>query len=274
VSGLWVIASLTFREAARRRILALAFFLGVAFLALYTLALHLLLPDLPSNVLMRGQIFKTLLLLGLYAVNFLTVMMSVLTSVDTLAGEIRSGTIQTVVSKPVARWEVVLGKWLGFVGMLTVYVLLMSGGVAGAVYSYVGFSTGALAVAIGLMWLEGLVLLSITFLGGTMLSTLATGVLAIGLHGLAFLGGWIEEFGSYFESKTPASIGIVSSLIMPSEAMWRRAAYEIQKPILGRGGMGPFSGGAVPSDWMVAYAVVYTLVALALAVRVFSKRDL
>ncbi len=134
--GVWVLMRLTFREAARRKILLAALLLGLAFLGLYGLGLHLSLAESPlgrapgrENVLLRRQIMNVLLSLGLYAVNWLTVMMTVLTSVDTLAGEISSGAIQAVVTKPIRRWEVVLGKFAGFTGMLTLYLLLMAGGV-------------------------------------------------------------------------------------------------------------------------------------------------
>ena len=62
------------------------------------------------------EIYNFLAMAGLYVVNFLVVMMTVLTSVDTLAGEIASGTMQAVATKPLRRFEIVLGKWLGFGG--------------------------------------------------------------------------------------------------------------------------------------------------------------
>ncbi len=69
-----------------------------------------------------------LLLAGLYAVTFLSIAMGALLGADTLSGEINSGTIQTIVTKPVRRSDVVIGKWLGFVILLGLYSLLMSGG--------------------------------------------------------------------------------------------------------------------------------------------------
>lgn len=274
MTGIGVIAGLTCKEASRRRILAIAFLLGLAFLTLYGVALHLILQHQPPNMVLRQIMQKFLLTMGLYAVNFLTVMMAVFVSVDTLAGEMASGTMQTLVSKPIARWKVLIGKWLGFVGMITLYVALMAGGVAGLMYLERGFVPRYLWLGLSLMLLEGLLLLSVTFLAGTSLSTLAAGVVGIGLHGLAFLGGWIEEFGVTTGSPTAAHIGVLASLIMPSEALWRRAAYEIQSPMVGALGRGPFSTGSVPSWAMVAYAGLYLLTALALAIYRFSKKDL
>ncbi|MFN2199355.1 MAG: ABC transporter permease subunit [Anaerolineales bacterium] len=126
----FIIARLTFHEAARRRILLAALLLGLLFLVIYGLGLHFIRLEearSPINTAAgRNEIFNFLMLAGLYVVNFLTVMMTVLTSVDTLSGEIASGTIHTVVAKPIRRWEVVIGKWLGFVLMLSLYILMMA----------------------------------------------------------------------------------------------------------------------------------------------------
>ncbi len=274
--GYWVITRLTVREAVRRKILPAALAFGLAFLILYAVGLHLSLKEGNAplrNPLLRRQILNVLLIMGLYAVNWLTVMMSVLTSVDTLAGEISSGTVQAVVTKPIRRREVVLGKWIGYAIMLALYVLLMAGGVILEVYFFGGYAPEGLAAGMALMFLESLLLLSVTFFGGAWLTTLATGVLAFGLHAMAFLGGWIEEFGSMAQNQTAVNIGILASLVMPSEALWRRAAFELQGPAIGFGRT-PFSVTSVPNLAMVAYAAAYGAIALSLAIRRFSRRDL
>ncbi len=278
--GVVVMAELTVREAARRKILVAALLVGIAFLALYGLGLYLITgrtslgSGLPGNPIIRRTALNLLMIMGLYAVNWLAVVMTILTSVDTLAGEISSGTIQSVVSKPVRRTEVVLGKWLGFALMLTAYLAVLAGGVLLELWLLAGHHPPRVAGALGLMWLEMLVLLAVTFRAGASLTTLATGVVVFGLHVLAFLGGWVEEIGSLAQSQMAVNIGIVVSLIMPSESMWRLAASDLQGPVIGAFGRSPFSVASVPSPWMVAYATVYLLVALALALRAFSRRDL
>jgi Cu-processing system permease protein len=195
-----------------------------------------------------------------------------------LSGEISSGTIQTLASKPIRRWEIVMGKWLGFAGMLTLYLLLMGGGVMGIVFLRTGYTAPHPLRALELIWLNALVLLSFSILGGTTLSTLANGVLVFGLYGIAFLGGWIEQIGSFLPdqaaSHTAVNIGIITSLIMPSEALWKRAAHELQSPLVAALGFSPFSSAYYPSLLMVMYAVLYTVIALILAVLLFKQRDL
>jgi ABC-type transport system involved in multi-copper enzyme maturation permease subunit len=199
---------------------------------------------------------------------------TILTSADTVAGEINSGVIQAVVTKPIRRWEVLLGKWLGFAAMLTAYLLFMAGGMLVEVRLIAGHTPAHVPEALGLLWLESLLLLAVTFRFGASFSTLATGVSVFGLHILAFLGGWVEEFGWLAHSQTAVNLGVLASVAMPSESLWRRAAFDLQGPVVGGFGRGPFSIGSVPSGWMVVYAGLYLVVALALAVRQFSKRDL
>jgi len=274
------IARLTFREASRRWILWVALLLGLAFLVIFALGFNEISRDIRQRAaggmptLQQSEIYNFMAMAGLYAVNFLTVMMAVLTSVDTLSGEIASGTIHTLVSKPVRRWEILLGKWLGYAAMLLAYLLLMAGGVVAVVYLISGYTPPNVLRGLALMGFNVLLLLSVSFMGGAWLSTLANGVLVFGLYGVAFIGGWIEQFGALLRNQTAINIGVVCSLIMPSEALWKRAAFEMQSPLVAALGFSPFITSSVPSPMMVAYAGLYLLAALGLALRLFQRRDL
>lgn len=278
--GVRIIASLTIREAGRRRIILAAFILGLAFLALYAIGLYFMLIDartgMPRTIpaVARHQAINLLLMMGLYTVNWLLVLTAVLSSVDTLAGEIASGVMQAVATKPLRRWEIVAGKWLGYAAMITVFLLVMAGGVLFEIRLMAGHLPPGIPAALALMWLEAILLLGVTLRAGASLSTLAVGITVLGLHILAFLGGWIEEFGALAQSQTAVDIGVVASLIMPSEALWRRAASTLQGPIIGAFGRTPFSSSSVPSAAMVWYAAIYAVAAVGFAVRRFSRRDL
>jgi ABC-type transport system involved in multi-copper enzyme maturation permease subunit len=275
----FVIARLTFREAGRRKILLAAFVLGLIYLAIYGVGFYYVnLETMRSQggpgIIELNQIRNFLFMAGLYVVNFLTVMMAVLTSVDTLSGEIASGTIHTLVSKPVQRWEIVFGKWLGFAGMLTLYLLLMAGGTIGLVYLISGYIAPNVLSGLGLMWMNAVLLLGVSLAGGAVLSTLANGVLVFGMYGIAFVGGWIEQIGSFIQNQTAVNVGIISSLIIPSEALWKRAAFEMQSPLVSALGFSPFTAASKPSQIMVLYGLIYAVLALWLAIRLFTRRDL
>ncbi len=273
-----IIAQLTIQETQRRRILWLGLLMAVGFLAVFGIGLHFIVAELVRVEMAATEMeVATGLLLsaGLYVVNFLIVMMSVLTSVTAVSGEIDSHTIETLLTKPVRRWEVVLGKWVGFVVLLIGYVILLSGGLMLVFYLRTGFVIHNVVAGMGLMVLQGLTVLSVSFLGGTRLSTLANGVLAFMLYGIAFIGGWIEQIGGMFQNETAVDIGIITSLIMPTEILWKKALSLFQPKIINSLNMaGPFAVASQPSDLMIQYAVGYTAVLLLLALYSFSRRDL
>lgn len=279
--GAWIMAGVTFREAARKKVLWMALAAGLGFLALFGTGLYFQLKDFASRthpVIARAGI-NAMLMMGLYAVDALAVVMTVMTSADTLSGEIASGTIHAVATKPITRWEVLLGKWLGFVGMLTLYVAIMVGGITTITFTLSKhFLTGVLPrhllLGASLIWLECVLLLNLTFLFGTAFSTLTNGVLALGMHGIAFIGSWIEQAGAVTHSPRALNVGIAASLIMPSEALWRRAVFEMQSPLMSALNFTPFSAASVPSGFMIGYAGTYLALALAFALRRFVRRDL
>jgi Cu-processing system permease protein len=274
---IFIITRLTFHEAYRRKILWAALLLGIVYLVIYGLGFHFIQVEIAREGVDRiggKEIYSFLLMSGMYVVNFLTIAMSVLTSVDTLAGEVTSGTIQTLVTKPVRRWEILMGKWVGFLIMLTLYLVLMAGGTMAIVYLTTGYAAPHPFRGLALLWLNAILLLAVSFFGGSFLSTLANGVLAFGLFGVAFVGGWIEQIGSFLDNQVAINIGIISSLIIPSEAIWKRAAHEMESPLVSALGFSPFTSGSVPSMVMVGYAVLYIGVMLGLAIRLFGRRDL
>ena len=275
--GVWIMAAVTFREAARKKMLWVALAAGGAFLILFGTGLHFQAKDFAAHGMspvLRREISFTMVTMGLYAVDLLAVLLTILTSIDTLSGEIASGTIQAIATKPVSRWQVLLGKWLGFCGMLTAYIAVMVCGVNALTYGMAGVTARHLASGLSLMWMESVVLLSVTFAFATYFSTLTTGVLTLGLHGLAFLGGWIEQFGAITQTQRAVNVGVIASVLMPSEALWRRAAFEMQSPLASAMRISPFSTLSVPSMAMVFYAALYLVIALVIAIRRFSQRDL
>jgi ABC-type transport system involved in multi-copper enzyme maturation permease subunit len=271
-----LMARVTFTEAVRRKILWIAAIAGAAFLALFWAGLHSMLQSMSPKVTPVGRLegVGMMTMMVLYAGSMITSLMAALISCDTLSGEIASGTIHAIATKPVNRWCLVLGKWIGFAGMLALYVLLVEGGTIAIAWMEGRRITPHAAGALSLIWLQAIVLLGVTLLCSTRLSALTSGACTLGLYGLAFVGGWIEQFGAIRHIKACVELGILASLLMPTDALWRRVAFKVQPPILGAAGVSPFSSSAVPSTAMVVYAAMYGVMALVLAQIVFERRDL
>jgi len=273
----WIMADVTFREATRRKIVWAALLAGGAFLTLFAAAMHFQAKDLARyNVppFIRYQVQSSILQVGFYAADVLAVLLAILTSVDTISGEIASGTIHAIATKPVSRWQILIGKWIGFAGMVAVYVALMFAGVGMVGRVVTGIVTPRIFLGGALVYLECLLALTMTVMCGTWFSTLTNGVIVIGLHGIAFIGGWIEQIAALTNSPHLATVGIISSLLMPSEALWHRASFEMQSSFARTLQFTPFANASAPSVTMIGYAVAYLMIAFATAIHHFCERDL
>jgi ABC-type transport system involved in multi-copper enzyme maturation permease subunit len=284
MNPIFILARMTFVQAIRRKIVLTGLVLGICFLIIFSIGFHMVYatPFSPPNTseatgiqhIIDAEKSSGLFLAGLYAVTFLGIAMATLLGADTLAGEINSGTIQVIVTKPIRRLDVVFGKWLGFAGLLGLYLLLLAGGTTLSILVQSGYLAPHLLAGLALIYLESLLIMTVAMACSSLFSALATGGVVFSLYGLAFIGGWIEQIGAVLNSPTAVQVGILTSLIIPSESLWRRAAYEMQSPLSGLLGISPFGASSVPSLLMVGYAVVYLLAVLALTVRFFQQRDL
>ncbi len=291
------IAGVTLREASRRRLVLAGVLLGTAFVLLYATAFWLVLRNAPCGQRIRPcstpfqlvqyrTALNILTLAGLYVANLLTLATAVLLPVDTLAGEISSGVAETLASKPIRRADIVLGKWTAYFILVVGYLCLTSGGTLGAVWGVTrvvaggpGFVVPGAARGLPIMLLASTVMLTVSIAGGTRLSTVTNGMVAFGIFGLGFLGGWLEQIGE-FVVQTPLAreairdVGTVVSLVTPADALWRLAASHMMPPIARDLPMTPFSSLYPPSGAMVVWALGYVAVALVVALRRFARRAL
>jgi len=186
----------------RKKILWTALIAGAGFLLVFGIGLHVQVGDF------RNKCRAALLALPdrerdangrLYTVDLLAVVMTTLTSVDTIAGEITSGTIYAIATKPLARWQILIGKLARFCGYgRRLCRHHVRGRPRGRVLDWRG--NGAAPIRGGmLVFLECMIALSVTFLFGTWFSTLTNGVIVLGLLGLAFMGGWLEQMSGFTE---------------------------------------------------------------------------
>src|SRR3954462_13899686 len=215
------IARFTIQEAISRRLVLAAAVLSLLFVGLYTLGFSFVFTNAPpfargnpttNDIATAGSI---LTVLGLYAVHFLSSFVALFLTVGAISSEIDSGTLHAVLARPIRRADVVLGRWLAYSGLISLYIAVMGGlilGLAGLISGYQAFDP---LRALGLMALGAILLLTVSLLGSTLFSTLANGVIAFTLFGLAWLGGIIEFTGTMLQNVQMVNLGIVMSLVVP-----------------------------------------------------------
>jgi Cu-processing system permease protein len=161
-----------------------------------------------------------------------------------------------------------------------VYVVATSAALLALVALISGYVPPRPLQAIGLMLWSSLVLLAISLFGSTFMPTLANSVVVFLMFGLSWLGGFVEAIGTTLESEPMVTLGIVASLIIPSDALWRGASYYLQPVSLivmqssSRGGGTIFSSATPPAPAMLVWSAVYLVGMIVAAVVTFDRRDL
>ena len=134
------IALNTFREAVRDKILY-----SLLFFALVMIGGSVLVADLTI-----GEYGKIIRDLGLASISIFGLLIAIFVGIGLIYKEIERKTIYTIASKPVPRWEFLVGKYLGLVATLAVQVGIMS-----AAYLLVlqGIGVGGNATMLPALWL-------------------------------------------------------------------------------------------------------------------------
>jgi Cu-processing system permease protein len=298
--NLLVVARWTVLEARRRKLLLAGVVLSLAFIALFAGGFTLLYHDQERSLLGPGgapgnpagllgareellAVSTILVVLGLYGVQFLAALLGLFLGVASVSPEIDSGALHAVLARPLSRLEYLLGRFLALAGLLTAYVLVMSGSLLLIARVVAGYEAGDAVRVTGLMILEVLILLAVSLLGSTVLPTLANGVVMLTLFGLAWLGGIIGFVGTIPPgNEVMANLGTAVSLLLPADAVWRGASYHVLPSSLlvassfvssEEGGL-PFGSTSPIAPAMLTWAVAYPVACLALAVASFRRRDL
>lgn len=289
---MWTISKLTFKEMISKRIFIITIVMTLIFLALYGTAIYFAGKDKPGGganmiqgpelILMQQFVASQLLGVGLYFSSFIIALLAILSSVTSISGEISSHQIDTWLMRPISRAQFVMGKFVGLsllmisyaVGLFFSITALHQG--IGSEWMELDISLIQMLKAVSVFVIQPFVLISFGLLVSTRMTTLNAGIVSIVLYGAAFIGGFIEQFGSLAEKTTLVNIGIIMSLIFPVDSIYRKMTVLLfdttDNPLsFAQGGM--FTSISTPSNLMVWYALLYGVLIVLFTIYRFNKRD-
>jgi ABC-type transport system involved in multi-copper enzyme maturation permease subunit len=256
------IASLTIREAMRRRLLA-----ALAAITIVLVALSAWGFDRLSH--------------SMFMFSFVVALSASAIASPAISSEVESGVLMTVVSRPIRRSEILIGKWLGLAAMLLGYaagVCLLEMGTVDAVSGYLPPNPVLVTVY---LFCEGLLLLTLALVLSTRLPTMAAGVLGIAFFGGAWLAGVVGTLGTTFNIPALRAIGQVARFVLPTDGLWHGAIYYLEPSSLmnhfvdqnGRNA-DPFLALGGPSWPYLLWVAVWFVAVMAAGVVSFERREL
>jgi len=268
VSRIGLVALHVFKENVRDRVLY-----AIAAFAVILVAASILIGQITA-----GQDVKIIKDLGLATIELAGLLITVFIGVGLVAREIERRSIYGVLSKPLPRWEFIIGKYFGLV--LTVFVNIAAMTVAFyLVLAWLGWispenvraswvrpaTDPQLLIAIVLIAAEMALLTAVSLFFSTFSSsTLLSVCLTVGLFIAGLLSQDLRHFGDIVDVSAVVAMVVAGvGWVIPAFS-----AFDVKGSVV--------SGVPVPVGYVVetvAYAVVYASAALVGAVTVFSRRE-
>jgi ABC-type transport system involved in multi-copper enzyme maturation permease subunit len=190
MSRIAAIASNTFREAVRDRVLY-----NLIIFALLMIGASLLLGQI--TIAVQRQL---LINLGLTAISIFGVLIAIFIGIGLVSKEIDKRTLYTVLTRPVQRWEFILGKFFGLLGTLATNTAFMS----------VGFFLALLYLARGLERTDVFIVVAIFFILLQLMMVTSTALLfssfstpiesAVLSFAIFVIGSFSEDLRAFAES--------------------------------------------------------------------------
>jgi ABC-type transport system involved in multi-copper enzyme maturation permease subunit len=247
----------TFREAVRDRVLY-----NLVLFALLMIGAAILVGEISIGI-ERLVIIN----LGLTAISIFGLVMAIFIGVGLVYKEIEKRTLYSLLSKPIRRWQFLVGKYAGLLLTLAVNTAFMTLGLAAALF-FVGRhferSDTSILVAIYFILLEFAVVTALALFfscfSSPMLSTLYT--LAIYIAGL--FATELRAVGEFTQNPTLLAIARTLYYLVPNFHNFNAIATVAH-------------GGAIPFAlvWQnTLYAALYVALLLLAATAVFSRRNL
>ena len=277
-----IIAALTLREATRRRVLVALVVLTVALLAMSGWGFSRLAAESGASTLTSGEARLTasiLLNLVMFGFSLIAALGTAFLAGPTLSGETESGIALSVLARPIRRSGFLLGKWLGLVAFGSGFVVLAGLAQCLIVRATVGYWPPEPATALALLAAQTVVLLTLAVLLSTLISPMASGVVAVGLFGATWIAGVVGGIGEALGKDSLTHVGTVSRMLLPTDGLWRGAMRAFQDPgALAQMGQDaeafPFLSEASLTLAYLAWALVWVAMVWGLAAASFQRKDL
>jgi len=249
----------TLLEAVRNRA-----FLGLTLASMLFLAFSLVLSELS----LKSQAERVALDFGFFSISLFAVAVGVTVGVILVYKEIAQKTIYAILPKPVQRWEFLVGKYLGLVGLLALEIAILGG-----TWVLVLLLRGApisveLVKGLLLIFVEASVVTSAAVLFSAFTSPVFSGIFAVGIFVVGRVLYLIDELraarkGLFVDQPWLRPVGEAVTVIFPDLGVFR-----ISEQVL--------FGVTVPWSYVgaaSAYGLAVILVFLALAALLFQRRD-
>jgi ABC-type transport system involved in multi-copper enzyme maturation permease subunit len=247
------IALNTFKEAVRDRILY----------AILVFALVMLAGSTILVTLSVGGETKIIKDLGLASISIFGALIAIFLGIGLVSKEIEKRTVYTIISKPIDRYQFILGKYLGLVLTLLANVGVMALGLIGMAYLGEGISSPRLLLAVLFVFLELMLVTALALLFSTFSSPTLSAIFTLCLYVAGHLSGDLRLFAARFGGAGTRLSAETLYFLLPN---FSRLNFKDQA-VHGFG----FDAGTTALSF--SYAIFYIAMLVLVSMAIFQRRD-
>ena len=253
------IARNTFREAARNKVLySLLFF-----------AVLLILSALALGELSLGEEVRMTRDVGLFGIDLFSVLIAIFVGVNLLYKELDLKTVYTILPKPIARWEFVLGKWLGMLITLALQIAVMGTVLALITLAEGGTIDGVMVKVLWLLMVNVTVITSVAIFFSAFSSPFLSGFFSLGVFVVGRSVPDIRLVAARAGGAVARGIDAASYLVPNLHLFYPSGS-------LAGSARATVHGSYVAAGYLASatvYGLGYSAVVLGLAMLIFRRRD-
>lgn len=247
------IASNTAREAIRNRVLYTLLFFALALIGTGVLLASL-------SYVERDRILQDV---GFASMRVFAAAIAIFVGIHLVHREVDRRTIFTILSKPIARSEFLVGKFLGLVATLWLLIAVMAAGFAGLSMLAGAPLTPVHGAAFALIGVEAALLVAVALLFSAFTTPMLASLFSAGIWLIGHLSRDLRALGAQTESEAVRHVTELVYRILPDLSAFDLTAHAARGLVI------------AASDVLLplAYAAGYATFVLVAATWIFERRD-
>jgi ABC-type transport system involved in multi-copper enzyme maturation permease subunit len=271
----WAMAFFTLRETLRSKTMIIGLVVSFLYLAIVPVLSSssggsAVVGDMERQTA-AGRDFLSFALGGL---NFIGMCMAIFTTLGAIYTEVEQGTILAVVTKPIHRWQIVFGKWIGHALLMGGYVLIMGL----VLWATVSLGSGSIIwrflPAIALITMNVITMVSLTLLFSTFLPVIANAIFVFLLFICTSNLRVINAIGQTSDNIFVVVFANGLRMLLPVSEVSDLANLVLMGKSRTAEQAGTETGTFAPRTWSFGYELAYIAGTVLLATLVFRRKDL
>lgn len=255
MQAVWAITVNTFRETVRDRVL----YAFIVFAIVVTLAGILL------GSLSVSQNVRVLEDIGLFTISTIGGVIAIFVGTNLVYKEMDKRTIYLIFTKPISRWQFIVGKFLGLALCILVVTTLMGGFLVGLATLYKTPHAVALVGSLGLAYLELLLVIALATFFSTFSTPLMSVLFTLALWLTGHLAPSLLALGKMSESSAIKSLFEGIYYLLPDLATLTKIRFDLMNP--------ERHFAAESLGLIVTYLFAYIVLLLSFATIVTERRE-